>query len=384
MALRLRRGTDAERQLITPLQGELIYATDTKKLYVGDGATGGGVLVGPLDATDTDLVNDTSPQLGGDLDLNGNNITGNGNININGTITATGNINLGDANEDEITVAGTINSSLRPALDSSYDLGTQARRWQNINATGADIAGQASIDSLRLRGNIEGADSTVLYDAISDSISVSSIQASTIDGDLTGSVFSDDSGTVLVDSINSVLSNGSLTITGNSILAVGITDEIILDSPNISTQVYGVDNNPDNMAFLSIQASRGNREAPTAVQVGDILGSLTVTGFSGTSLETKVLISGSIDAVTGTNPLPGKFLFSVHDYDGNYTTYGSLNSRGTFEMPTFKATPFANSGARDTAIPSPEAGMIIFNQNDDSTGKPQLQCYDGTSWIELH
>ena len=34
----------------------------------------------------TDLVADTTPQLGGDLDLNGNNITGTGNINITGTV----------------------------------------------------------------------------------------------------------------------------------------------------------------------------------------------------------------------------------------------------------------------------------------------------------
>ena len=45
MALRLRRGTNAERQLITPAQGELIYTTDTKALYIGDGATAGGIIV---------------------------------------------------------------------------------------------------------------------------------------------------------------------------------------------------------------------------------------------------------------------------------------------------------------------------------------------------
>jgi hypothetical protein len=45
MALRLRRGTNAERQLITPLSGELIYTTDTKALYIGDGTTAGGVVV---------------------------------------------------------------------------------------------------------------------------------------------------------------------------------------------------------------------------------------------------------------------------------------------------------------------------------------------------
>ena len=45
MALRLRRGTDSERQLITPVEGELIYTTDTKLLYAGDGSTAGGTLV---------------------------------------------------------------------------------------------------------------------------------------------------------------------------------------------------------------------------------------------------------------------------------------------------------------------------------------------------
>ena len=45
MALRLRRGTDAERLNITPIEGELIYTTDTKLLYAGDGTTAGGTLV---------------------------------------------------------------------------------------------------------------------------------------------------------------------------------------------------------------------------------------------------------------------------------------------------------------------------------------------------
>ena len=65
MALRLRRGTDSERQLITPVEGELIYTTDTKLLYAGDGSTVGGTLVtgagggGSLSLnslTDTDLT----------------------------------------------------------------------------------------------------------------------------------------------------------------------------------------------------------------------------------------------------------------------------------------------------------------------------------------
>ena len=42
MALKLRRGTDLQRLTITPQEGELLYTTDTKKLYVGDGSFAGG------------------------------------------------------------------------------------------------------------------------------------------------------------------------------------------------------------------------------------------------------------------------------------------------------------------------------------------------------
>ena len=59
MALRLRRGTDAERQQITPVEGELIYTTDTKQLWAGDGTTEGGTLVSADAATTLEFLTDT-------------------------------------------------------------------------------------------------------------------------------------------------------------------------------------------------------------------------------------------------------------------------------------------------------------------------------------
>jgi len=46
MPLKLRRGLNADRTSITPAEGEPIYTTDTKKLYVGDGTTAGGTEIG--------------------------------------------------------------------------------------------------------------------------------------------------------------------------------------------------------------------------------------------------------------------------------------------------------------------------------------------------
>lgn len=80
MTLQIRRGTDGSRSSVTPSAGELLYTTDTKQLYVGDGSTAGGVRF-------SDLAGDTTPQLGGPLDANGFTITTgvtNGNLTLAG------------------------------------------------------------------------------------------------------------------------------------------------------------------------------------------------------------------------------------------------------------------------------------------------------------
>ncbi len=131
MALQIRRGPTADRTGVTFLQGEIIFDTDLNEVFIGDGETAGGLPVtaytdekaidavgaalvsgthqnisftygstqdgaNRIDATVTldgigitDVVDDTSPELGGDLSLNSNDITGTGNINITGTVTAT-------------------------------------------------------------------------------------------------------------------------------------------------------------------------------------------------------------------------------------------------------------------------------------------------------
>ena len=146
MALKLRRGTNAERLTVTPEQGELIYTTDTKRLFVGDGSTAGGTVVTGIN----DIVDDTSPQLGADLDLNGNNITGSGNINIAGTITATGNINLGDgAGGDVISVGGVVSGALVPDEDIVHDIGSSSLRWKKAWFSSINASGQITADSIQ-------------------------------------------------------------------------------------------------------------------------------------------------------------------------------------------------------------------------------------------
>jgi len=87
MSLRLRRGPSTDRISLVFQAGELVYDTTEKRLYIGDDLTQGGVPV-------SDLLSDLSPQLGANLDLNGEDIIGFGNINIDGDITATGTLTI--------------------------------------------------------------------------------------------------------------------------------------------------------------------------------------------------------------------------------------------------------------------------------------------------
>ena len=78
----------------------------------------------------TDIVQDTTPQLGGALDLNNNNITGNGSINISGNATVSGNLVAGTGTVGGLTFAGT-----QIASDDS----TQISFQDNIEIAGGPV-----------------------------------------------------------------------------------------------------------------------------------------------------------------------------------------------------------------------------------------------------
>ena len=226
MALRLRRGTNAERTAITPEAGELVYTTDTKKVYVGDGTTTGGNIV----SGQNDIVDDTTPQLGGDLDLNGNNITGTGNINITGTITATGNINLGDgAGGDVLSIGGVLSGNLIADAADAYTIGSSAVRYAGGFFNELTVTGNMTADSIQ--ADVIGDDSVVIVNAGTGVITgnltgnvtgnLTGSVTGTVDGDLTGSVFADDS-TLMVDGVsnNIISTNGTITNFNSSTLIV--------------------------------------------------------------------------------------------------------------------------------------------------------------------
>lgn len=64
----IKRGLSANRASIVPGQGEAIWCTDTKILYIGDGTTAGGISVltslGTASSKNTGTTNGTIPLIG--------------------------------------------------------------------------------------------------------------------------------------------------------------------------------------------------------------------------------------------------------------------------------------------------------------------------------
>lgn len=105
------------------------------------------------------IVEDTTPQLGGDLDLNGNNITGSGDVDTIGNITVTGTITSFGGFVGAINV----DSDTTPSLGGDLDLNNNNIIGSgDINITGAiTVVGDINLQSNIIKVGPSGTDTTI-------------------------------------------------------------------------------------------------------------------------------------------------------------------------------------------------------------------------------
>ena len=123
---------------------------------------------------ESELVNDTSPQLGGDLDLNSSNITGTGNINITGTSTISGLSSLSGAQFD---------GNVTPTSGQGVEIfapDTSTGQIQSFDRNNSNF------DKLIIKG-----DPVEIYDGSTKRIETTNAGA-TVSGTLTATAFSGD------------------------------------------------------------------------------------------------------------------------------------------------------------------------------------------------
>jgi hypothetical protein len=510
MPLQIRRGTEAERQtLASPLvSGELLWITDDEKLYIGNGTTlardlapvtgfgnqeardaaasifTAGTHSGISFSYDGSAAIDATvsfPALLQNLNTNGFDISGVGNISISGSVTATsflgdykGSISaddstiLVDAVNGSINLSGTVKGDVIPDQTDLYDIGSAANRFAaiflksdglhvgsaNITSTGSAVnlpagstvggvdigtaVGQGVVEGSDYNINVVADDSTVLVNSSTQVITapngfigdltgnvtgnvvgavtgvVRGLSGSTLEGELVGSVFADNS-SLLIDALNGdaflqdidcvsitatdgFITNLETTAVNNPSgqLIVDSVDQIRLNSSSKSgfrTSAVITDGTIGNAPQFDLHAIRGTQDSPVTPNVGDYLGSLRFTYYEGVADVGNSVASftAQIDpaANLGDSSPAGNLVLLVNAGDGlGFSGFGIqpfyFKKEGTFDAPILKTGVYDNDAARDAYITSPEAGMIVFNKRDDSTGVPQFQGYDGTAWVDLH
>lgn len=380
MALKLKRGLEADRLLYTPQVGELVYTTDNKQIFVGDGTTaggnpasGGGVVAGlsvppsdPFYSEAQAALND--PFLDGNLHLRGNDIVGTGNINITGTITASGNVNIGDGGGgDTVSFAAGVTSNIVPETGSTYNLGAGDAAWLAVTAVTGNFS---TVNAVTINtpadgglfGNVIGEDSTVLVDYLNSSINASAISGTVsaallgnvtgnVTGNLTGNVtldagYANDGTTVIID--GQLNAQGAATFFGElQGLLVGDVD---------GDMVGSVTSNDE--ALVMVDADAKTVEATTGTfgtVVSTTINSASTVGITGATGTT-------VTATAGSLTLAGQGLSLIDN--GSGTTVTDTNGIVVTGSVDFSGATFAGT----TTLGATVTGDLTVGGNLTATG----------------
>lgn len=332
MPLRIRRGTNSERLTITPLEGELVYTTDTKLLYIGDGTSAGG----------NPAVGGFSGTLTSNLNLSGFNITGTGNINITGSINST-----------------TLTSS------SSATIGGA------LNVSGNAFV-QGSIDAAGFIGSVFRDNSTLIIDAITGDINAERIfavnniirffpTASGVRNDV--HIHSTDERSNLkltrdsaTDLTGSTVNYGGILFERNDINGP-FTPSFILGGENYIVFAATVDGNFSNLRnFLTW------RDQKLGIGTNAPTDTLDVRGNG--------IFTGTVQAAALKGSVFG---------DDSTVLVDAIN--GSVSGSNISATGFVQFGSLDAAARAaltPVNGMVIYN-----TTANRFQGYQNGAWINL-
>ena len=176
MALQIRRGLEADRVTFAPSQGELLYTTDDKKLYIGDGVTAGGNPVGGGDivteTTATQFVHNQHSNLTFTYDVGTGRIIGsipNFNIQIAATDSTVRTVNLGET----IKFSGSGGTSVTSDVEGNITIDSLTYNIEAVStAGGANLRLQStlSLDDV----SFIGAGSTTVTRTDANTITISS------------------------------------------------------------------------------------------------------------------------------------------------------------------------------------------------------------------
>lgn len=384
--LRIKRGTKTQLQTnpgYTPSEGELVYTTDSKEVFVGDGATVGGT---PVSVSTQNLE-----------DL--------------------GNVQALAAQQDQILVYNGSNwaATDNPALDVRGNIFSDDSTLL-VDAINGQIVGPINTTSIVSSGNIVGdvvgdVTGSVTGNVVGDTTGThfGSVRGDVI-GDVTGSIFADDS-TLLVDAIDGKIFGtveGLISTKDNSLrVETNVSDNEIVNGVGLAQA------NAIAPKYVG-RSSNGTVDAPTAVvggTDGDGLVEMQGRGYDGSAYTTGgiIRIATDLDTTVSSGVVPGRIQMITADSSGSLVNLLVFNHEGRLGIglprPDEKlhinngnakvggqvmATSVKTDGGADSFIQfgsltttqrdalTAANGMVIYNS---STNK--FQGYENGAWVNL-
>jgi hypothetical protein len=322
MAFQIRRGLEADLPA-SPLDGELLYSTDTNKLYVGFGGTANAVTSTGLSLTGLSVTD-----VGGDGSLTYNNTTG--------VFTYTG------PSATEVRAhfsAGTGISITNGAIASTITQYTDALARAAVSA-GTGLSYDSSTGVISIEQAV-GTTSNVTFNDL------------TVSGNLTvqGTTTTVNSTTInLADNIITLNSNATGSASQNAGIEVERGDDANVSIRwNETSNAWQITN--DGTTYNNISSFSGNYADLTGTPtLATVATSGSYTDLTGTPTLATVATSGSYTDLTGT------------------PTLATVATSGSYDDLTNKPTLTTNlDGLTDVVITSATVGQVLK--------------YDGTNWI---
>ena len=422
MPLQIRRGTTAQRLAITPLTGELVYDTTTGQLFVGNGTTLGGATTTGISTED---AQDAAASLFSTGSHSGITFAYNdaaGRIDATVTVAATGPFDgdltgsvfsdsstllvdavagqiKGDVLSNIVNFTGSFGTPASQTTDASLAIrGTAIFFKDTYDATDATFFNiqqhHSTVDAnpiniVRSRGTnaaptavvngddiiditFTGHDGTTFRTAASITVAIDgAVSSGVVPGAITFRVRQGASISTVARIANSgafetnligAVSGTTINVVDNNTITLG---DVRLSQDGLST----INTNASLFLFAngtgSVEIENVRIFGTAITAANNTLGTLTVTGNVTGNVTGD--ITGSVFADNSTRIIDGT--------DGRITaTSVTIGNTGYLQLPVY-----ANGTARDAAILSPAAGMVVFN-----TTSTKFQGYTGGAWVDLN
>ena len=416
MALRIRRGTEADRQLLTgqdPAVGEPIFVTDTNKLYIGKSGTTGGQIINPDQAlNDLSNVNCPTPTNGQALVFNtAQNKWINGAVQ---TINSIGDI----ADVDITTAAPTVNQVLKwdgskfiPANDIETQIALASASiddLDDVSTSGVDDPSNGQV----LAWNAGAAQ----FKPINPVFNQTGTFDGTFEGTMKGTLVGDDS-TILVDGITNTikLDNGQIFFDGVQIKLLAGNNNLkfgeVTDNVGPTFQLYNTDKSQpieiisvggtgNDFSKFQFNVKDNSLQTPVTFTAGDSLAGISWNGWDTNNSKyiPSAQMYGKVSTSAGSvaaDTVKGTLVFATNDgtasapslkfmeftSDGrlsinSQTANATLDVNGNAKIGTELLLGSMTTTQRDALTAA--NGMIIYNTTDN-----KFQGYENGAWSNL-